>query len=45
MKSQIPKAVRAGMPQFVRFIFVGIVNTLFSYAIYAGLVYLGTVFY
>lgn len=28
-------------PQFVRFVLVGILNTLFSYAIYAGLVYLG----
>ncbi len=39
MKPQI--ASGAGLPQLVRFVLVGIVNTGFSYAIYAGLLYVG----
>lgn len=41
MKQQILKVSRTGVPQLVRFVLVGIVNTGFSYAIYAVLLYLG----
>ncbi len=41
MKLQIPRAGRTGIPQLVRFVLVGIVNTGFSYAIYAGLLFFG----
>lgn len=41
MKPTLSRSSGARIPQFVRFILVGVVNTGFSYAIYAGLVYLG----
>lgn len=41
MRLRIPRACGTGVPQFVRFVLVGIINTAFSYVIYAGLVYLG----
>lgn len=37
----IHKSFRAHVSQIVRFVCVGIANTLFSYGIYAGLIYLG----
>lgn len=36
-----PEAFRSIVPQFMRFVLVGIGNTLLSYGIYSGLVYLG----
>ncbi len=41
MTLPIPGPLRGGLPQFIRFVLVGIVNTGFAYAIYAGLLYLG----
>lgn len=41
MKLQNPVSMRGGIPQFIRFVLVGIVNTGFAYVIYAGLLYLG----